>query len=135
MTDAGALSKLAEQNMEASMTIRRIQIGRRMSQAVICGDKVYLSGLTAETTNGSAFEQTASILGQIDRLLEEAGTDKTRLLSANIWLSDIRYFDDMNAAWEAWLPEGFAPVRATVEAKLAGPEYLVEIMVQAAIEQ
>ena len=117
------------------MTIRRIQIGRRMSQAVIYGDKIYLSGLTAEPTSSSAFEQTASILGQIDRLLEEAGTDKTRLLSANIWLSDMRYFDDMNAAWEAWLPEGYAPVRATVEAKLAGPEYLVEIMVQAAIEQ
>jgi enamine deaminase RidA (YjgF/YER057c/UK114 family) len=113
------------------MTIRRIQIGRRMSQAVIYGDRVYQSGLTAS----SAFEQTTNILGQIDQLLEEAGTDKARLLSANIWLSDIRHFDDMNAAWEAWLPEGSAPVRATVEAKLAGPEYLVEIMVQAAIEQ
>ena len=76
-----------------------------------------------------------NILEQIDRLLEEAGTDKTRLLIANIWLSDIRYFDDMNKVWEAWVSKGNTPVRATVEAKLAGPQYLVEIMVQAAIER
>ena len=68
-------------------------------------------------------------------MLEEAGTDKTRLLIANIWLSDIRYFDDMNKVWEAWVSKGNTPVRATVEAKLAGPQYLVEIMVQAAIER
>ena len=117
------------------MTVRRIRPGRRMSEAVIHNDRIYTSGLTANPPTGSAEEQTRNILQQIDRLLEEAGTDKSRLLIANIWLSDMRYFDDMNAAWEAWLPEGYAPVRATVEAKLAGPEYLVEIMVQAAIEQ
>ena len=116
------------------MTVRRIRPGRRMSEAVIHGNTVYLSGLTAEPPTGSAVEQTARILERIDRLLEEAGTDKTRLLSANIWLSDIRYFDDMNKAWEAWVAKGCTPVRATVEAKLAGPEYLVEIMVQAAVE-
>ena len=116
------------------MTVRRIRPGRRMSEAVIHGDRVYLSGLTADPPTGSAAEQTKRILEQIDRLLEEAGTDKTRLLIANIWLSDIRYFDDMNTAWEAWVAKGCTPVRATVEAKLAGPEYLVEIMVQAAIE-
>jgi enamine deaminase RidA (YjgF/YER057c/UK114 family) len=115
------------------MKVRRIRPGRRMSQAVIHGNTVYLSGLTAEPPSGSAREQTARILEQIDQLLKEAGTDKTRLLLANVWLSDIRYFDEMNEAWEAWIAKDCAPVRATVEAKLAGPEYLVEIMVQAAI--
>ena len=117
------------------MTVRRIRPGKRMSDAVIHGDRVYLSGLTADPPIGSAADQTARILDRIDQLLEEAGTDKSRLLSANIWLSDIRYFDDMNKVWEAWIPKKCAPVRATVEAKLAGPEYLVEIMVQAAIER
>jgi enamine deaminase RidA (YjgF/YER057c/UK114 family) len=105
-----------------------------MSQAVIHGNTVYLSGLTADPPSGSAREQTARILEQIDQLLKEAGTDKTRLLLANVWLSDIRYFDEMNEAWEAWIAKDCAPVRATVEAKMAGPEYLVEIMVQAAID-
>jgi enamine deaminase RidA (YjgF/YER057c/UK114 family) len=116
------------------MKVRRIRPGRRMSQAVIHGNTVYLSGLTADPPSGSAREQTARILAQIDQLLKEAGTDKTRLLLANVWLSDIRYFDEMNEAWEAWIAKDCAPVRATVEAKMAGPEYLVEIMVQAAIE-
>jgi enamine deaminase RidA (YjgF/YER057c/UK114 family) len=116
------------------MRVRRIRPGRRMSQAVIHGNTVYLSGLTADPPSGSAREQTARILEQIDQLLKEAGTDKTRLLLANVWLSDIRYFDEMNEAWEAWIAKDCAPVRATVEAKMAGPEYLVEIMVQAAIE-
>jgi enamine deaminase RidA (YjgF/YER057c/UK114 family) len=116
------------------MKVRRIRPGRRMSQAVIHGNTVYLSGLTADPPSGSAREQTARILEQIDQLLKEAGTDKTRLLLANVWLSDIRYFDEMNEAWEAWIAKDCAPVRATVEAKMAGPEYLVEIMVQAAIE-
>jgi len=116
------------------MKVRRIRPGRRMSQAVIHGNTVYLSGLTADPPSGSAREQTARILAQIDQLLKEAGTDKTRLLLANVWLSDIRYFDEMNEAWEAWIAKDCAPVRATVEAKMAGPEYLVEIMVQAAID-
>jgi enamine deaminase RidA (YjgF/YER057c/UK114 family) len=116
------------------MKVRRIRPGRRMSQAVIHGNTVYLSGLTADPPSGSAREQTARILEQIDQLLKEAGADKSRLLLANVWLSDIRYFDEMNEAWEAWIAKDCAPVRATVEAKLAGPEYLVEIMVQAAIE-
>ncbi len=115
------------------MTIRRIGPGPRMSEAVIHGGTVYLSGQVADAPSASAGEQTAQILAQIDRLLAEAGTDKARLLSANIWLSDITYFDEMNKKWEAWLPKGCAPARATVEAKLAGPEYLVEIMVQAAV--
>lgn len=113
------------------MTLRRIAPGPRMSEAVIHGQTVYLRGLTAEPPSGNVAEQTRRILKRIDELLAEVGSDKTRLLSANIWLADIRYFDEMNTIWEAWVPKGCAPARATVEAKLAGPEYLVEIMVQA----
>jgi enamine deaminase RidA (YjgF/YER057c/UK114 family) len=133
MTYAG--SDLEQISGRSEMTVRRIRPGRRMSEAVIHNDRVYTSGLTADPATGSAEEQTRNILQQIDRLLEEAGTDKTRLLIANIWLSDIRYFDDMNKVWEAWVAKGQVPVRATVEAKLAGPQYLLEIMVQAAIER
>lgn len=115
------------------MTLRRIDTGPRMSEAVIHGQTVYLCGVTAEPPSGNAAEQTRRILRRIDELLAEAGSDKTQLLSANIWLADIRYFDEMNTVWDAWVPKGCAPARATVEAKLAGPEYLVEIMVQAAI--
>ena len=114
------------------MTLRRINPGPRLSQAVINGQTVYLCGVTAEPPSGTVAEQTRRILERIDELLAEAGSDKTRLLSAQIWLTDIRYFDQMNTVWEAWLPKNCAPARATVEAKLAGAEYLVEIMVQAA---
>ena len=72
------------------------------------------------------------ILADIDRLLALAGSDKTKILSANIWLSDISTFAEMNAAWDAWVPAGHTPARATVESKLAAPQYKVEIMVQAA---
>ena len=116
------------------MKPHRIKPGPRMSEAVIHGNTVYLRGLTAEPPVGCAAQQTARILERIDQLLQEAGTDKRNLLSTNIWLSDMRYFDEMNKVWEAWLPKGCAPARATVEAKLAGPEYLVEIMVQAAVQ-
>jgi enamine deaminase RidA (YjgF/YER057c/UK114 family) len=117
------------------MTVRRINPGPRLSDAVIHGQTVYLCGVTADPATGSATEQTQSILKRIDAILAEAGTDKTRILSANIWLTDMRYFNEMNAVWERWVPKGCAPARATVEAKLAGPEYLVEIMVQAAIDR
>lgn len=113
------------------MTLQRINPGPRMSEAVIHGQTVYLRGLTAEPPSGNVVEQTQRILERIDELLAEVGSDKTRLLSANIWLADMRHFDEMNTVWVAWVPKGCAPARATVEAKLAGPEYLVEIMVQA----
>ena len=114
------------------MPVRRIRPGRRMSEAVIHNDRVFTSGLTADPPAGSAEEQTRNILQQIDRLLEEAGTDKTRLLIANIWLSDMRYFDDMNKAWDAWISKDNCPTRTTLEAKLASPDYLVEIAIIAA---
>ncbi len=117
------------------MTIRRIGPGKRMSQAVIHGNTVYLSGQVSETKSGRPVgEQTADILGQIDRLLAEAGSDKTKLLKANIWIADMATFAEMNAAWDAWVAPGCAPARATVEARLAAPEFTVEIMVEAAID-
>ena len=115
------------------MTITRIGVGPRMSQAVIHGSMVYLAGQVANTAKGkSVGEQTKDILSQIDALLAEAGTDKTKLITTNIWLADISKFSEMNAAWDAWVAPGCTPARATVEAKLASPEYTVEIMVTAA---
>ena len=116
------------------MTIRRIDIGPRMSKAVVHGHTVYLAGQVAEKALGkSVGEQTQEILELVDALLKEAGTDKTRVLSANIWLTDIGTFAEMNLAWDAWVPAGHTPARATVEARLAAPQYKVEIAVIAAI--
>ena len=116
------------------MTITRIGAGKRMSEAVIHGGKAYLSGFVADKTAGkSVKEQTADILAQIDATLKQAGTDKTRILKANIWLTDIKTFAEMNAAWDAWVVPGQTPSRATVEAKLAAPGLDVEIMVEAAV--
>jgi enamine deaminase RidA (YjgF/YER057c/UK114 family) len=116
------------------MTIRRIQPGPRMSQAVVHGNVVYLAGQVAAGAPGkSVSEQTKDILSRIDALLAEAGTDKSKLLTTNIWLSDISTFNEMNAAWDAWVGQGAAPARATVESKLASPDYTVEIMVTAAL--
>lgn len=116
------------------MTIRRIEAGPRMSDAVIHGGKVYLSGVVADrAAGGPVYEQTREVLEQIDALLAAAGSDKTRILKANIWLTDIATFDEMNRAWDAWAVPGQTPARATVEAKLAGAGYDVEIMVEAAV--
>ncbi len=114
------------------MTITRIGVGPRMSQAVIHGDTVYLAGQVADNPVPSVAKQTKQILKQIDKLLKQAGTSKSKILKANIWLSDIRGFAEMNAEWDAWVAKGNSPARATVEARLAGPQYLVEIMVTAA---
>ena len=116
------------------MSITRIGAGKRMSEAVIHGGKVYLAGFVAEKTVGkSVKEQTADILAQIDATLKQAGTDKTKILKANIWLTDIGTWGQMNEAWDAWVVAGQTPARATVESKLAGPGLDVEIMVEAAI--
>jgi enamine deaminase RidA (YjgF/YER057c/UK114 family) len=115
------------------MSIKRLKPGPRMSQAVIHGSTVYLAGQVAADPVPDVKKQTLQILAQIDELLAAAGSDKTKLLSANIWLSDIRTFADMNSVWDGWVSAGNAPARATVEAKLAGPQYLVEIGVIAAI--
>jgi enamine deaminase RidA (YjgF/YER057c/UK114 family) len=114
------------------MTIERIKGGPRMSMAVVHGNTVYVAGQVADDPSADVGGQTKQILGKIDALLAEAGTDKTRILSANIWLRDIGTFAQMNAAWDAWVPQGNTPARATVEAKLASPNLLVEIAVIAA---
>ncbi|HEX5780203.1 MAG TPA: RidA family protein [Xanthobacteraceae bacterium] len=115
------------------MTIQRFETGPRMSQAVVHGNTVYLAGQVAQRAGGkSVTEQTRDILETIDKLLAVAGTDKSKLLSAQIYLTDIATFGEMNKVWEAWVIPGQTPARATVEAKLAAPEYTVEIMVIAA---
>jgi enamine deaminase RidA (YjgF/YER057c/UK114 family) len=115
------------------MKIERHETGPRMTKAVIHGDTVYLAGIVADNPKGkSTTEQTKSILSQIDNFLATAGTNKTKLLSANIWIADMANFAEMNAVWDAWVSPGNTPARATVEAKLASPECKVEIMVVAA---
>ncbi len=115
------------------MTIKRFETGPRMSQAVVHGDTVYLAGQVAQNAPGkSVTEQTRDILEAIDKLLAGAGSDKSKLLSAQIFLSDISTFNEMNKVWEAWVSPGNTPARATTEAKLAAPQYTVEIMVVAA---
>ena len=115
------------------MAIRRIETGARMSQGVVHGETVYLAGQVANEPVGMGVTaQTQNILEQIDRLLAAAGTDKEKLLTATIYLADIGHFAEMNAAWDAWVSKENPPTRATVEAKLAAPEYLVEIVVVAA---
>jgi enamine deaminase RidA (YjgF/YER057c/UK114 family) len=113
--------------------IRRLHVGPRLSEIVIHGDTVYLAGEIAQDTAADAEAQTREILASIDRLLIEAGSDKTKILSALIFVSDMRLFPAMNKAWDAWVPSGNTPARATVEAKLATPQHLVEIKVVAAL--
>lgn len=116
------------------MTIQRIGTGPRMSKAVVFNGAVYLAGQVADTAaGGSVTDQTREILSIIDDLLAQAGSDKSKLVSANIWLSDISTFAEMNAVWDAWVSPGNTPARATVEAKLAAPRYTVEIAVIAAV--
>jgi enamine deaminase RidA (YjgF/YER057c/UK114 family) len=115
------------------MTIERYEVGPRMSQAVVYGGVAYLAGIVADDRVPSVADQTRQILAKIDRLLAAVGSDKTKILKANIWLADIARFDEMNAAWDAWIAKGSPPARATVEARLAAPDYLVEIMVEAAV--
>jgi enamine deaminase RidA (YjgF/YER057c/UK114 family) len=115
------------------MTIQRIDVGSRMSKAVVNGNTVYLAGIVAsDAKNKSVGEQTKDILGQIDGFLAKAGTDKSKLLTANIWIADMANFAEMNAVWDGWVSPGNTPARATVEARLAAPDYKVEIMVTAA---
>lgn len=103
-----------------------------MSKAVVHGDTVYTAGFVSSDTTLDVAGQTANILAQIDEILGAAGSDKSKMLRVNIWLADIATFADMNRVWDAWVPAGQTPGRATVESKMATPEILVEIMVIAA---
>lgn len=113
------------------MTIRRIEPGPRMSQAVVHDNMVYIAGQVG-APGASVTEQTRAVLGQIDALLAEAGTDKSRILTATIWLADIATFGEMNAVWDNWIDQANPPARATGEVRLAAPQYKVEIIVVAA---
>ncbi|MDO5101332.1 MAG: RidA family protein [Lautropia sp.] len=115
------------------MSIQRIKPGPRMSEAVIHNNVVYLAGQVPEDTSKGVREQTAEVLAIIDSVLAEAGTDKTKLLTATVYLSNIANFAGMNEAWDAWVAKGNPPTRATVEARLASPDILVEIVVSAAV--
>ena len=116
------------------MALKRINPGKRMSAAVIHNGMAYLAGFVSENAKGkSVKEQTLDILAEIDATLKQAGTNKTNIVKANIWLTDISTFSQMNEAWDSWVAVGATPARATVESKLAAPGYDVEIMVEAAI--
>ena len=114
-----------------SNDIQRLQTNARMSQVVIANGVVYLAGQVPNTANASITLQATEILERIDTLLASAGVDKTRLLTANIWLSDARYFDEFNRVWDAWLPDGHAPTRACVQSPLMRAGLDVEIAVAA----
>ena len=114
------------------MSIQRFETGPRMSQVVVHGNTVYLAGIVANKTAGeSVTKQTQEILSIIDGYLARAGTDKSKLLSTTIYITDMKTFSEMNAVWDAWVSPGNTPARATVEVKLAAPKYNVEIMVTA----
>ena len=112
--------------------IKRIGVGARMSEAVCYNGIVWVAGQVG-TPGGTVGQQTADCLAEVDRILAAAGTDKTRILSTQIWLSDMATFAEMNSVWDTWVPAGNTPARATGEAKLATKDYLVEIIVTAAL--
>jgi enamine deaminase RidA (YjgF/YER057c/UK114 family) len=113
-------------------TIERQHVGPRMSQLIIHGDTVYTAGQVAnKTAGGSVTDQTGEILARIDQLLAEAGTDKSNILQATIWLADMATFAEMNQVWDAWVTPGKPPTRACIGAPLAGPAYAVEVRVVA----
>jgi enamine deaminase RidA (YjgF/YER057c/UK114 family) len=113
------------------MSIERIGSGPRMSQAVIHGDTVYLAGQVG-APGESVTAQTKAVLASVEALLAQAGSDKSKILSATIWLADMADFAEMNTVWDAWVGGKDAPARATGEAKLATPDYKVEVIVVAA---
>ena len=115
------------------MTIKRFETNQRMSQVVVHGGVAYLAGQVPDDARADIGTQTEQVLAKIDRLLALAGTDKSKLLSATIWLTDMRYFAEMNAKWDAWVPAGGAPARATVHAALAAPDLKIEIGIIAAV--
>ena len=111
--------------------ITRIQPGARMSEAVVHGDTIYLAGQVGEPGD-DVIAQTKTALAEVEALLAQAGSDKSRILMAQIWLADMSTFAEMNAVWDEWVPQGHTPARATGESKLATPDYKVEIIVVAA---
>ncbi len=114
--------------------IKRFDVGLRMSEMAVYNGVAYLAGQVAQDLNLDVAGQTSQVLAEIDALLARAGTDKSKILRAQIYLADINEFAAMNAVWDAWVPAGHTPPRATVEGKLAKADYRVEIVVTAAVE-
>jgi len=114
--------------------IKRIGVAARYSDLVLHGNTAYFSGYVPETSLGqSVTEQTRDVLAQIEQSLNEIGSDKSKLLQATIWLTDMASYDEMNAVWDAWVVPGHTPARACVQARLADPGYALEIQVVAAL--
>ena len=114
--------------------LQRIEVGPRMSQAVVVNGVVTTAGVVALRASGqSVKDQTSDVLTRIDELLAAAGTDKSKLTVATIWLSDMATFNEMNEVWDAWVAPGCTPVRACVEARLAAAQFNVEIQVSATV--
>ena len=114
------------------MTIERMHVGKRLSEIAVHGNTVYLAGQVAEDNTQDISGQTRQVLAAIDKLLGEAGSDKSKLLQVTIFIADMQDFPGMNAVWDGWIVPGATPPRATVEAKLAKPEWKVEMLVVAA---
>jgi enamine deaminase RidA (YjgF/YER057c/UK114 family) len=117
------------------MEIKRLHVGKTLSEVAIHNGTVYLAGQIAEDLTQDIAGQTKEVLGHIDRLLAEAGSDKSRILMCQIFLSELDDFAAMNAVWNEWVAQGNTPPRATVQAKLAKPEWLVEMVVTAALKE
>ena len=115
------------------MTLTRLHTGARMSEAVVCNGMVFLAGQVADDATQDVAGQARQVLAAIDRLLAEAGTDKTRLVFAQIFLADIADFAAMNAVWDDWIVDAGKPARATVQATLARPQWRIEIVASAAL--
>ncbi len=114
------------------MSIERLEVGQRMSRIVKHNGTIYLCGQVAADAEKDITEQTQTMLDKVEALLEQAGSDKEHMLSATIYVRDMKDFAAMNVVWDAWVPQGHAPARACVEARMARPELLVEISVIAA---
>ncbi len=115
------------------MEIKRHHVGKRLSEIAIHNGTIYLAGQIAEDTTQGIEGQMREVLGHVDRLLNEAGSDKSCVLMCQIFISDMAHFAGMNAVWDEWVPQGHTPPRATVEAKLANPACLVEVCITAAL--
>ena len=115
------------------MTIQRHNVGKRLSEIVVHGNTVYLAGEVPDDLTKDITGQTEEVLAKIDKLLAKVGSDKTKLISAQIFLPDMADFAGMNVAWEKWVVKGQTPARATIEGRLANPGYKVEIMCIAAL--
>ena len=111
--------------------IKRVGVGARMSEAVCHNGTVWVAGQVGE--GATVAEQMKDCLAQVDRILASVGSDKTKILYAQIWLADMSTFGEMNSVWDTWVPQGHTPARATGEAKLATPDYKVEVIVTAAL--